>query len=578
MEVDAAFLEGVSEMDYKHMQSVLVQSKQTLWITRAEPSRGTDPGRHLADGLGRTLMSEDSARKFVTLSLDELELDLNIVGGVICELAQRIILSPAVEAVENNYIIDKGVLQVCRVSGNVAMDKTVLRAVLPRQTQEDKITADTQVALRLAPGHLDTLEWFESEEREGGEVDDEIEADSHQEFQADEVVVKVRAIGLTLRDHLIARGQLNELIVGTDCAGVVQKSGSETGFKTGDRVCLISTSTARSTIRVKASAVTNIPSHMSFAEAASMPSSMWVSYHAIVNLASVQEGEVVLIYQGASCISQLAIQLAQSRGARILLTASSAAKAKFLCAEFRIPETDIFYDNDPAILSKIYQSTEWQGVDVIFGALSNNGNGNGRGVELSTCLAPFGRLVETSLSTPAHTLLDHLGSDSLVNVSRSSINMVELLRKRPTLAHRIFQRAMKCAFDKHLRPAQPLHSFAAGEVKAAFSHFVDHADLVGKRIIELEEDMAIKVNIKTKPTYNFSKDATYVIGGGLGGLGRSFARWMVRRGARHLILLSRSGPKSDATKDLIVELEAQRVYVATPGSRHWQSFGAQESL
>src|SRR5947199_326954 len=41
-------------------------------------------------------------------------------------------------------------------------------------------------------------------------------------------------------------------------------------------------------------------------------------------------------------------------------------------------------------------------------------------------------------------------------------------------------------------------------------------------------------------------DATYLITGGLGGLGLLLARWMVDRGARHLVLLGRSGPSATA--------------------------------
>ncbi|MDI1477096.1 type I polyketide synthase [Polyangium sp. y55x31] len=43
-------------------------------------------------------------------------------------------------------------------------------------------------------------------------------------------------------------------------------------------------------------------------------------------------------------------------------------------------------------------------------------------------------------------------------------------------------------------------------------------------------------------------DATYLITGGLGGLGLSVARWMVEAGARHLALVGRRGPSEAATK------------------------------
>jgi NAD(P)-dependent dehydrogenase (short-subunit alcohol dehydrogenase family) len=56
-------------------------------------------------------------------------------------------------------------------------------------------------------------------------------------------------------------------------------------------------------------------------------------------------------------------------------------------------------------------------------------------------------------------------------------------------------------------------------------------------------------------TYRLKPEAYYLIAGGLDGIGRSIARWLVDRGARHLILLSRSGPKQAATQKLLLELE-----------------------
>jgi acyl transferase domain-containing protein/acyl carrier protein/ribosomal protein S18 acetylase RimI-like enzyme/protein-L-isoaspartate O-methyltransferase len=47
---------------------------------------------------------------------------------------------------------------------------------------------------------------------------------------------------------------------------------------------------------------------------------------------------------------------------------------------------------------------------------------------------------------------------------------------------------------------------------------------------------------------SLSADATYVIAGGLGGLGLELARWMAELGARHLVLVGRSGPpESEST-------------------------------
>ena len=66
------------------------------------------------------------------------------------------------------------------------------------------------------------------------------------------------------------------------------------------------------------------------------------------------------------------------------------------------------------------------------------------------------------------------------------------------------------------------------------------------------------------PTYNFDSNATYVIAGGLGGLGRSIARWMADRNVKNLILLSRSGVRSEAAQSTLDDLKAKGVNVAAP--------------
>ncbi len=58
-------------------------------------------------------------------------------------------------------------------------------------------------------------------------------------------------------------------------------------------------------------------------------------------------------------------------------------------------------------------------------------------------------------------------------------------------------------------------------------------------------------------------DRTYLITGGLGGLGLLVAQWMVERGARHLALISRSGPKASAQPQ-IDALEAAGAQVRIP--------------
>lgn len=49
-------------------------------------------------------------------------------------------------------------------------------------------------------------------------------------------------------------------------------------------------------------------------------------------------------------------------------------------------------------------------------------------------------------------------------------------------------------------------------------------------------------------------DASYILIGGTGGLGRSMAKWMSSKGARNIVLVSRSASINDKVQALIDEL------------------------
>lgn len=63
-----------------------------------------------------------------------------------------------------------------------------------------------------------------------------------------------------------------------------------------------------------------------------------------------------------------------------------------------------------------------------------------------------------------------------------------------------------------------------------------------------------RVPIHDAQSIRLQSDATYLIAGGLGGLGLQVAQWMVGQGARHLALIGRAQP-SEAARAIVCELE-----------------------
>ena len=70
--------------------------------------------------------------------------------------------------------------------------------------------------------------------------------------------------------------------------------------------------------------------------------------------------------------------------------------------------------------------------------------------------------------------------------------------------------------------------------------------------------------LDTKASFVFDPQATYLIAGGLGGIGLSISRWMASRGAKNLLLLSRSGILKKEASEIKLELKEKGVRVETP--------------
>lgn len=69
---------------------------------------------------------------------------------------------------------------------------------------------------------------------------------------------------------------------------------------------------------------------------------------------------------------------------------------------------------------------------------------------------------------------------------------------------------------------------------------------------------------KKNNTLKISKNGTYVISGGLGGLGLELSKWLVEQGAGTLVLLSRSGPKTEEQEATLRVLRDKGTLIKTP--------------
>ena len=173
------------------------------------------------------------------------------------------------------------------------------------------------------------------------------------EPQPHEVLVRVRAVSLNYRDLMVARGAYlvktgNAIVPTSDGAGEVVAVGSEVKrFQAGDRVASIffprwidGTPTAEKTSIAPGgnadgllashaffdeSALTRIPAHLNFHEAATLTCAGVTAWNALFVEGRLQAGDSVLL-QGTGGVSIWGLQLAKAAGIRTIITSSSDAK------------------------------------------------------------------------------------------------------------------------------------------------------------------------------------------------------------------------------------------------------------
>ena len=113
----------------------------------------------------------------------------------------------------------------------------------------------------------------------------------------------------------------------------------------------------------------------------------------------------------------------------------------------------------------------------------------------------------------------------------------------------------------HVSPIRPLLTYGPGDVTGAF-RALQNADHIGKVILKLSQDDFVTTDVPSANSFTLDPRASYLLAGGLGGLGRSIATWMVEHGARDLIFLSRGAGLKESDKAFFKELVSMHCTVS----------------
>ncbi|KAK1961594.1 KR domain-containing protein [Colletotrichum sublineola] len=515
----------------KLVETVSTGGARLFWITRLSQMACEDPSFAQVLGTARTLRSELSIR-FATCEVDDFESSADRIVDVFQNFQKTCAVADSDNEVDPDYeysIVDK-MVQVGRFA--------------PFSLENELLSADESGRVVLEtkkPGILASLTWARREA---------------QRLEKDLVEVQTYAAGLNFRDVLSANGivEIPEEGFGLEAAGVVSAVGPEVqGLNVGDRVFLLSRGSFSTSVTIPENLCQKIPPGLSLEDAATMPCVYATAMYALFHVGRLQRGKSVLIHSACGGVGIAAIQLARMAGADIYVTVGNEEKVKYLTDTFDIPRDRIFNSRDSFFVEGIAGATHGRGIDVVLNSLSGD-------LLHATwrCVAEFGTMVEIGKR-------DLLGSGKLdmsvflANRSYCCVDLDQICFKRQALCKELLKSVVECYENGHILPIRPIEVFSASKVREAF-RYMQQGLHMGKIVISVR-DSADVLNIDTsivtrKQAVRLNDSASYILVGGLGGLGRAVSRWMVEHRARHLVYLSRSAGGSDEDLHFIQELES----------------------
>jgi acyl transferase domain-containing protein/acyl carrier protein len=363
---------------------------------------------------------------------------------------------------------------------------------------------------------------------------------------AGEVEIAVHATGLNFRDVLSVLGMYPGARppLGGECAGVVTAVGEGvTHLEVGQRVLAVAADSLASHVLAGARTVRAIPRGVGMVEAASFPIAFITAEYCLLDVGRLRSGESVLIHAGAGGVGMAAIRTAQRIGARVFATAGSPAKRELLQS---LGVTEVFDSRSPAFADEVLAASGGLGVDVVLNSLS------GEMLEASLrVVARGGRFVEIGkrgIKTSGEVAA--LGRD----IAYTVVDWSDASQADPAAIEAILGRLVDSLGAGRIAPL-PRHVFSVDDAPRAF-RLMAAGRHVGR--IVLRHPAASE----TPSGNEVRREGTYLVTGGLSGLGLSVARWLGESGAGRLVLIGRRG-STDESVPVIAQLRAAGTTVLT---------------
>lgn len=470
------------------------------------------------------------------------------------------------ELVKQNIksIVERNLVSNVITSPDVEMSTGSYRHLSFNVTDNDEdvmIEVDDAYLNVVTRGDLTSLRWFDSQNKYWEYLPADMRDPNEQRCT-------IYYAPLNFRDIMLATGKLppdalpGELALQDNIFGL-EFSGRN---QQGERVmgCVPAQGFATSILVNDPEFLWPIPDSWSMEEAATVPVVYATAYYALVVRGELNEGESVLIHSAAGGVGQAAISICLSRKCKVFCTVGSQEKREFLKRRFpQLKDENFANSRDTSFEQHVLRQTNGVGVDVVLNSLSEDK------LQASVrALGSHGRFLEIGKYDLSQN--NPLGMSAfLKNIAFHGILLDALFVTGPNVP--LIIREQKRQVAQLVRDGiksgavRPLNGevFSRDQVEQAF-RFMASGKHIGKVLVqirqeELNADKTFKlkcepvpIKLRALPRTTFHPMKSYIITGGLGGFGLELAYWLVQRGARNLILTSRTGPR-DSYQKLSIE-------------------------
>ena len=382
-------------------------------------------------------------------------------------------------------------------------------------TSRTRLLIPEESAWRLMPGAEGALEGLHAEPAPS------------QPLEPGQVRVAVDAVGLNFLDVLLSMGVVDSAapLLGEEfCGRIVEAAPNVTEVAVGDRVVGLAFGTFGPEVVTHANLVAPAPIGIPATALATIPSA-FVSAGLSFDMANLKSGDRVLIHTASGGVGLAAVQLAQAAGLEVFATASSPKQAYLRSLGIE----HVFDSRTAGFGEEVLDATGGAGVDMVLNSLTGPGF-----IEASlACLSAGGSFVE--MGRRDIWTAEEMAA-SRPDVSYSILELDWLKVNEPARPGAVLRNVMAGITTGDLKPLA--HTRWPITEAAAAMDFMRSARHIGKNVLAMPPAGGGQVR----------PDRTYLVTGGLGGIGVVVAEWLADHGAGAIVLNGRRPPDPEATE------------------------------